>query len=535
VASKRKKGGARTPAPVKVEATPPRDEDTSVGPPPRAGTDPGITAAAREDTNVGPAPIAPIADEAAAQVAIPLSDIDDAPSRAVPIAAPGAKTLVGMAPGGSSGSIDVQLSEPRLPKVSDDAAPVAVGNLDSQPVSSGKVVAVAPDADSAPTAGASRKLSAVAKEVVGGGVSVLGGMTKQLGGGVSKMGELTSKVPLVGSGVSAVGETISHLGESLTELPRVARTRRGRLLVRSMFVAFALVTSWIVVIVALQLRGDETPDLRPQADALLLELDAGPDAIRRVYESASPQFQEITQEDTFVENMTDLHLTVGAYKEIAAVNDTLVTTGPAGRIARVSLIVAYEKGKCRVSVSLHWHERRWKLLGIGVLLPAEIEITQAQREARLKACDDPMDAVRCDLNVAANTILEQLRDGRAADVWDNASELLQKQQEKARFVALQEQNRETLGDYRRILAVPEAKIYGGSSASFDAVLEFTKSQGVRAVFGFYRATRSDPWRLKSFKLVQPMPRGERAPDDVGSAAMPEPVATPDATPTSDAP
>lgn len=533
MASKRKKGGARTPAPIKGEAPPPHDDDTSVGPPPRAGTDPGITAAAREDTNVGPAPLAPIDDDKAAQVAIPLSDIDDAPSRGVPVGAAGRS---GSGAAGRSGSIDVQLSDPRLPKVSDDAAPVAVGNLDSQPVSSGKVVAVAPDADSASTAGASRKLSTVAKDVVGGGVSVLGGMTKQLGGGVSKMGELTSKVPLVGTGVAAVGETISHLGESLTELPRVARTRRGRLLVRSMFVAFALVTSWIVVIVALQLRGDETPDLRPQADALLLELGAGPDAIRRVYESGSPQFQEITQEDTFVENMTDLHLTVGPFLEIAAVNDTLVTTGPAGRIARVSLIVAYEKGKCRVSVSLHWHDRRWKLLGISVELPAEIEITQAQREARLKACDDPMDTMRCDLNIAANTILEQLRDGRAADVWDHASELFQKQEEKSRFVALQEQNRETLGDYRRIIAVPEAKIYGGSSASFDSVLEFTKSQGVRAVFGFYRATRSDPWRLKSFKLVQPMPRGEQAaPDDVGSAAMPDPVATPDATPTPDAP
>ena len=58
-----------------------------------------------------------------------------------------------------------------------------------------------------------------------------------------KVGDLTKKVPLVGASVGKLGEGLTKAGESIHALPRVAQTRRGRLLVRSVVVGFVLVFS----------------------------------------------------------------------------------------------------------------------------------------------------------------------------------------------------------------------------------------------------------------------------------------------------
>src|SRR5262249_45590275 len=124
---------------------------------------------------------------------------------------------------------------------------------------------------------------------IGGGVSKLGSGLGTLGEGLSRLGE-KSHVPLVGAGVSALGERIATVGETLTKLPHVARTRSGGLLVRSAIVGFLLVFAWIVVIVALQVRGIDAPDFRPAAEQILAELSKGGAAIEQVYENASPRF-----------------------------------------------------------------------------------------------------------------------------------------------------------------------------------------------------------------------------------------------------
>lgn len=382
-----------------------------------------------------------------------------------------------------------------------DGTPARPGGPDSGPVSSGRVVAAVA---TEPTA-RSRRITEAAKDVLGEGVSKLGTGIGTLGEGVSKLGEVSRKVPIVGSSVSALGEGISHVGESLHELPRVARTRRGRLLVRSMIVGMVLVAAWISVIVALQLAGNKKPDFRPLAEHILVELSGGADAIDAIYDGASPRFQEMVRKERFNDDMRDLAATVGAYKEIAAVNEILVTTGPTGRVGRVSMTVAYEKATCKTNVSLHAHEGTWKLLGIAVELPPELEITPAQRMERIQACKHPM-AKSCDLFVTANAILEQLRDGRAGDVWEAATSVFRKQEEKGRWAQIQAEHAAILGTYQRIIAVTEAKIIGGTHATFDVLTEYSRSQGVRVVFGFYRSSRANPWKLRSFKTVLPMPR-----------------------------
>ena len=397
-------------------------------------------------------------------------------------------------PGTPSGSVEVPLSGPGLPAV--------------EAVSSARVTAVSPgDSDTRGKRLADAAKGALDAGVVklGDGIGTIGGGMSKLGEGVSKIGDLSRKVPMVGAGVSLIGEGISHVGESLNELPRVARTRRGRLLIRSMIVGFVLVASWIVVIVALQLHGNDTPDFRPNAETILVELSKG--SIGEVYEKASPRFQEMVRKEQFVDEMTDLAQTVGAFREITAVNDSLVTTGPTGRVGRVSLTAAYAKATCKVAVSLHYDQERWKLLGIGVELPPELKISQAQREERVKACKDPMDIKHCDVHQTADAILRLLREGHADQVWDAASQVFQKQEQKAKFVQLQGEHLDALGRYRRIIAVSEAKVIGGTSATFDTLAEFERASGVRVVFGLARRSRLEPWKLNSLKIALPMPRG----------------------------
>ena len=403
---------------------------------------------------------------------------------------------------GASGSIDVAFS---------GAIPAAVPHAESGPVASGAVPAPVTAQEGT---GRTKRLADAAKEVakdaVSGGVTALGTGIGTIGEGVTLLGEKSKKVPLVGSSVSALGESLTSVGESLTELPRVARTRRGQLLVRSLVVGFLIVFAWIAAIVALQLRGgvDKQIDFRPFAEKILIELSSGAVAVGQAYERASPRFQEFVGKERFVDDMTDLHATVGKFKEIAAVNDTLVTRGPTGRVARVSLTVAYEKGKTKASVSLHQHEGRWKLLGIGVEVPPEVRITQRQREERVKACKDPMDPKKCDLYVAANRVLEQLRDNQAAQVWDAASPFFQKQEEKTRWVQIQRENQAQLGEFRRIIAVTDQRVFRTGNALYDVLLEYTRSQGVRAIFSFTRASKTEPWKLLSLKIVVPMPRAD---------------------------
>lgn len=394
-------------------------------------------------------------------------------------------------PAESSGSIEINTD-------SSTGIPVATTALETGPV------------------GRSKRLTDAAKNTAGVIVSAVGKGVDKVGEGVSALGEASKGVPIVGAGVSALGETIQNVGESIENLPKVARTRRGRLLFRSLIVGFVLVGAWIAVIVALQVKGSETPDFRPTAEKILVELSSGTEGIERVYDNASPRFQEMVRKEKFADEMADLSATVGKFKEITAVNDSLMTRGPTGRVGRVLLTVAYEKAKCKVSVSVHEDKGEWKMLGVGVELPPELTITQAQREERVQACKDPM-AKSCELNAAATAILEQLRDGKYEQVWDEATQVFQKQEEKMRFVALQKERAQILGNFIRILAVTEARVIGGTNATFDVISEFTRSNGVRTIFTFYRGSKTRPWKLRSLKIVLPMPRADEQPADVTSA------------------
>jgi hypothetical protein len=420
-------------------------------------------------------------------------------------------------------------------KQPDDAAPRPVGRDDSTPVASGAVPVGEPVQPVEPVVdtqtGPARRVSGMIQDTVSTGVEKLGSGIETLGEGVAKLGELTGKVPLVGAGVSAIGEGLAKAGESIAELPKVAQTRRGRLLVRSVLVGFVLVAAWITVIVGWQVHANNTPDFRPDAERILVQLSTGSAGITKVYEEASPRFQENVREERFVDDMTDMNTTLGKFRELTAINGTLVTNGPTGEVGRVSLTASFEKGICKGSISFHKIDGDWKLLGVGMELPPDLKITQTQREQRVAACKDPMDPHTCDLNRLADQILSELRDGKAGDVWDAADDLFKTQEIRDKFVQIQDDHRMHLGAYKRILDVTEAKLSKSTaktdkglqlidSATFEVLAEFEKSSGVRTVFGFERNAPNKPWQLHSFKIVLPMPRPEE--EEVPIVPIPAP-------------
>jgi len=375
---------------------------------------------------------------------------------------------------------------------------------DHAPSESGRVVATAAEIRTGP-------VRTAIGAAVSGGVQALGTGIETIGEGVSKLGDIAKNVPLVGSNIGKLGEAVAHAGETIHSLPAVAKTRRGAILVRSVIVGFVVITAWIAAIVSIQIRADETVDFRPAAERILAQLSRGPDAISEVYEHASPRFQEMVRKERFVDDMIDLEATVGKFREVTAINGTLVTSGPGGRVGRLSITAVFANGVCRGSISFHFDQGQWKLLGVGLELPPDLKITQKQREQRVAACKDPSNRKTCDVRDRVETILEQLRDDKAGDVWDQASPVFQQQESRASFVELQQEHSIVLGAYDRVLRVTEARInIGGTSATYDCVVEFDRSSGVRVVFGFERAAKTQPWILNSFKLVVPMPRVDDA-------------------------
>ena len=423
----------------------------------------------------------------------------------------------------TSGSIDVSFSSTGVPVAHLDPA--------SAPVSSGRVHAIA-------AAGAGAEITSRSKRIGGGVAEALGEVSSRLGEGalalgrgVEKIGDATTKIPLVGSSVTSLGQGITTVGESLVELPRVARTARGRVLLRSMFVAFVVVGSWIAGIVAWQLHNNDPTDFRQGAEAILVQLGGGKAGVDAVYEAASPRFQEMVRKEKFEDDMADQLETIGKFREITAVNETLVTTGPTGRIGRVSLTAVFDKATCRGSVSFHYDNGEWKLLGVGMELPPELKVPDKEKHKRIAACRPPdeidpsrgidlgpMDPKKCDLHKAAVEVLDKLNAGKAADVYDAASDVFRQQEKRDMFVQVQGERIAALGKFKRFVAVTEASQLSSTStanptpesATFDALGEYENTVA-RTAFSFVRRNKADTWKLRRLKVVVPMPRADDEP------------------------
>lgn len=449
-------------------------------------------------------------------------------------------------PGAStSGSIEVELSSPTLPaapaprppELSALEEPTDVSRAPTTEAAQGAQAALeplpeAPDPDALEPEPPHARSSALvvakrAEELLGQGVSKLGEGIDTIGRGVSKIGERAARVPVLGESVRNLGEGLSEVGASLHELPAVTKSRRGRILVRSMVVAFLLVFAWISAIVMLQLRDSKKPDFRPLSRRILLSIRDGNAAA--VWADASPRFQEVVREQRFIDDMADMKNTLGAFREIAAVNETIVSTGPGGRIGRVALTLQFERGTARANVSFHRDGGRWKLLGLAVDTPPELPITQESRKERSELPTEVYEQAKQILQAADLAERSEPRESRAergrpatrppeADpaaerdlrseaLWDTASEVFHSSITKADFVRLQRERTEALGNYKGIIEYKSgSKKLGDLSATFTGLVEYQRAGVVSVAVSFARDDERAPWLLRSLKIVLPMPR-----------------------------
>jgi hypothetical protein len=238
--------------------------------------------------------------------------------------------------------------------------------------------------------------------------------------------------------------------------------------------------------------------------------------------------------------------TLGPFKEIAAVNDTLVSRGPGGLVARVDLQVDFEKGRAHATISLHKHRGTWKFLGIGVDLPDELIESETSPEARSQRVKAPPE-----VRAAAEAILELSRDNKSAEIWDGATKFFQDKVPKPDFLRLEDERRALLGRYIRIVdetkaeadtddktpvvAPKSATSPGGKGAWLTALVQYENAI-ISTTFTFEQV--DDAWKLWSYVVVLPMPRAPRLPAgpppqgtaiDAAPAPAPAP-ATPDAAP-----
>ncbi len=355
---------------------------------------------------------------------------------------------------GASGSFDVRLSDPEL-------APIIV-----RPAA-GPVVAAASPAE--------RKRGLGAKVVHA--ADAIGGSVVRAGG--------------------AVGNVV---GESLSHLPVMPKTRRGRVMARSVMVSFVLVFGWIAVIVGLQLRGTRPPDFRPEAERILIALRDGQAA--DVYDQASIRFQSLARDaQTFIDQMDDMNRTLGRFRELTAVIATKVNRGPGGRTGRLDVALEYDKGKTRGSLSFRWEDRRWKLLGLSIEVPEKIRAeasTEGSREERSSARPDEI----AELRAAVEEVLVRSAHDQIDQLWQEASPAFQQAIAVDDLRRTEADRRRTLGVFGRVLDVRAVRLNPKRNyATLVVLLQFEQA----TITGNFEFSRSgDRWRLVIYKLVLPV-------------------------------
>lgn len=373
---------------------------------------------------------------------------------------------------GDSGSIDVRISDPELGPVSGPAGPADPPG---------------------PRAGRKRgHLPALGAKVVHA-ADAIGDSVVRAGG--------------------VVGDVV---GESLSHLPVMPKTRRGRVMARSVILSFLLVFGWIAVIVGLQLRGTRPPDLRPEAERILIALRDGKAA--EVYDQASIRFQSVARDQqTFVDQMKDMNQTLGPFRELTAVIATNVNRGPGGRTGRLDVTLAYEKGKTRGSLSFRWEERRWKLLGLAIEVPESIRAeasTEGSREERSSARPDEI----AELKAAVEDVLVRSKHDEIAQLWQQASPAFQQAMAVDDLRRTEADRRRTLGPFDRVLDVRGVRLNPKRNyASLVVLLQFEKAT-ITGKFDFSRS--DDRWRLVIYKLVMPVLQAQ--PEQAPAAAQPTP-------------
>ncbi len=269
---------------------------------------------------------------------------------------------------------------------------------------------------------------------------------------------------------------------------------RGRRIVLAFLL---LILGAAAVAVVLYLSGDyqQGRELKKEAEAILVTLSDG--KADEVYEGASSRFQQTQLIDRFADMVTRMNATLGRFVRATGVLEMDRAAGVAGMTARVVLDLEYEKGPTRGQLSfLRGQSGRWLLLGFNVEIPADLVAESERLEAMERRGTAPKEVI--DL---VHSMLESVREGRAAEVYERASPGFKSSVSAEGFAATLRSHHASLGNFVRVLKIiSSAQGRDGYQASVQALLEYEKGK-TTGTFEFMRIGQT--WRMFGFKVVIP--------------------------------
>lgn len=292
--------------------------------------------------------------------------------------------------------------------------------------------------------------------------------------------------------------------------------RRKKIIFQSVIVAFVLTFTWIGVLVALQMLKDSTYRFQDETTAVLEQIRDGNKSSTELYYDSSPRFRDTMVRTRFLELTSRVNQTLGEFKEVLATYDPAVTEGPQGKTGHVTVSLLFENGKTRGSFSFHFYDGKWRLLGLSIDIPEDLDDESFKplyefNKARNEASGEIIDIM--------NTTLELVRAGDGAKIYDGSGERFKGAITRERFLERLTLQKELLGEFTRILHITHSWESGTKNrASVTCVLEFEKGKiksKAEAWFEFERTMADGPWELFKFIIKMPEPVVPRRPKKPG--------------------
>lgn len=279
---------------------------------------------------------------------------------------------------------------------------------------------------------------------------------------------------------------------------RPSKKRRRTVVIQTIIVGFVLVSAWVGVMIGLQMWRGKSHDFRPEAIPILEQIRDG--KAENVWENASQRFQEMIRRDRWMEMAADINKTLGGYREILQVKDSITIDGPGGHTGKLSASIEFEHATTNGSISFEKTDGEWLLLGISIDIPESLvdKAKELQSKERFEAPVEVMEAV--------NRILEQERDNKGAEIYNQAAEPFKQSIGSVTvFEELLAKRRRRLGPYQRILDVLKTgQNPGQSSAKVVVTVQYAREITV-VTFNFIKDDDAN-WKLVTYKVVLPVPR-----------------------------
>ncbi len=277
---------------------------------------------------------------------------------------------------------------------------------------------------------------------------------------------------------------------------------RKRTIIKSALVAFVVIAAWIGALVWWQSRKGEGYSFRKEIQEVMEMIRDGHHA--ELYAQASPHLQNRMIEYRFIEKCTLVNNTLGSFRRILSTHDQGMTDEPTARTGFVEASLEFERASTTVTLGFEWDPAasRWRLLSFHFDIPKNLrgqvpapELVKPPREA-------PSEVVEL-----TKKMLEEIRDGKAPEVYARAHGDFKKAIDLDRFLELIRKREREMGPYKQIIDFTKTgKNERGreKKAWVTAVIEYTRAT-TTGTFDFIDDDEDGIWQLSKFKIDIPPP------------------------------